>query len=275
MSYAGGVITLSDIMSGSIDHAIGMDVGSAGAWVAPANDCDGNLSNTNGGEYSTVPEGTRLFFPSSVAMPSGLAPFAQMVFKAIQKYGAFITDQTAGEGINFSIESWATWSAWAGGGGLSWSWVNGIGDTYTGAGVIPWPTVQNLANLFPWSQAVVYTPKRPFYGTEPTVPTAPISPAVVNGGSGILQVSWTAPSSSGTSAIAGYNVYIGTATGAQWPMPVTATAAAVASGSTSVNSTTTSLTISGLTAGTTYYCIIAAVTADGVGAGSTEVSAAA
>jgi hypothetical protein len=58
-------------------------------------------------------------------------------------------------------------------------------------------------------------------------------------------------------------------------MPVTATAAAVASGSTSVNSTTTSLTISGLTAGTTYYCIIAAVTADGVGAGSTEVSAAA
>ena len=275
LPYGAGMITLADLLSGSINHAISITIGSAGAWVPPANQNDGTLSNTVGGEYSTVPEGTRLFFPASVAMPAGLNPFAQMVFTAVQTYGAFIFDETAGNGLNIPVENFSLWSAWAGGQGPQWSWVNGIGDTYTGRGVLPWPVMQNLANLLPWSQLQAYAPKAGWKGTEPLVPSAPSATVVAGGTAGTITVSWTTPASNGGSAITGYNVYLGTAAAAEWPMPVNATAGAVASGSTSVASTASSLTISGLTTGTTYYAVVAAVTANGIGAGSAEVHVAA
>ena len=271
--YGAGMITLADVLSGGINHAISITIGSAGAWVPPANQNDGTLNNTVDTEYSTVPEGTRFFFPPAVPIPAGLDPFAEMVFVAIQTYGAFIFDETAGNGLNIPVENFSLWSAWAGGQGPQWSWVSGIGDTYTGRGVLPWPIMQNLANLLPWSQLQAYTPKIGWKGTEPGVPTVPQSVTAASGGSaGTITVSWAAPSSDGGSAITGYNVYMGTATTAEWPMPVNATGGAVASGSTSVASTATSLALTGLTTGTTYYFVVAAVTANGVGAGATEVS---
>jgi fibronectin type 3 domain-containing protein len=72
-------------------------------------------------------------------------------------------------------------------------------------------------------------------------------------------LSWTSPSSTGGSPITGYNVYRGTASGAE---------VLLTSGI-----TTTSYTNASLTNGTTYYYKVTAVNAAGEGPASNEVSA--
>ncbi|HWE13421.1 MAG TPA: hypothetical protein VG365_07920, partial [Solirubrobacteraceae bacterium] len=78
-------------------HAIGVQVqysrfignGLNKAWW-PAGGGDGN-----NGMMATV-EGMRLYFPPSVAMPSGLSAAAQAFFRTVQKYGIVVDDQTGG-----------------------------------------------------------------------------------------------------------------------------------------------------------------------------------
>jgi hypothetical protein len=83
-------ITEADLNSGSINHAIGMEVLSSDCdgSVAPADrtDCGSNVANAPS-------EGSYFRFAPGTAMPGGLTPFAQMVFKAISTYGMVVVDR--------------------------------------------------------------------------------------------------------------------------------------------------------------------------------------
>ena len=93
-----------------------------------------------------------------------------------------------------------------------------------------------------------------------TAPSAPLN-VVASSGNALATVAWTAPASTGGSAITGYNVYRGTSPGAESSTPV------------ATNVSGTSFTDTGLTNGTTYYYKVAAVNAVGVSPQSSEAAA--
>jgi len=93
-----------------------------------------------------------------------------------------------------------------------------------------------------------------------TVPTAPQSPAAT-AGNGSVQLSWSAPASTGGSPITGYNVYRSTTPGGEGSTPL------------KTGVTGTSFTDTTVTNGTSYYYTVAAVNAVGTGPQSAEVSA--
>ncbi len=92
-------ITENDIATGAIRHAVGM--------VVLGDSCDWSGTSVHGGlfpanrtdcGYKTPgwpAEGQWFRFPPGLAMPPRLTPFAQMVFRAIQTYGAVVVDQSA------------------------------------------------------------------------------------------------------------------------------------------------------------------------------------
>jgi len=100
-----------------------------------------------------------------------------------------------------------------------------------------------------------------FSSAPATVPGAPTGLAAT-AGNGSVALSWTAPSSSGGSAITGYDIYRGTATTDESTTPL----ATVTSGTTYIDTTVSN--------GTTYYYEVRAVNGIGVGAASNEASAA-
>jgi hypothetical protein len=90
-------ITEADVASGLIDHAIAMQVlgtecncsdssSDGGLYPADRTDCGAGIAGAPS-------EGSWFWFPAHLAMSSGLTPFAQMVFKAIQTYGMVVVDQ--------------------------------------------------------------------------------------------------------------------------------------------------------------------------------------
>ena len=93
----------------------------------------------------------------------------------------------------------------------------------------------------------------------PGAASAPTSVVATSGRSG-MSVSWTAPSSNGGSAITDYFVQYATTSGGAYTTFSDGT------------STTTSATITGLTAGSTYYVRVAAVNALTTGTYSAETS---
>jgi titin len=94
---------------------------------------------------------------------------------------------------------------------------------------------------------------------NPTAPTAPLS-LTATASAGQIALGWAAPSSNGGAAITAYNIYRGTAAGAE---------------STTAIGTSTSLTYTDSTvvSGQVYYYVIKAVNSAGVGAASNEASA--
>jgi hypothetical protein len=92
----------------------------------------------------------------------------------------------------------------------------------------------------------------------PTVPTAPTN-LVASGANATMNLSWSAPSSNGGSAVTGYNVYRGTTTGTETLLK-------------SVGATA-SYSDTAVTNGTTYYYEVSAVNGVGEGAKSAEASA--
>jgi hypothetical protein len=137
ISYLGTAITMADIQSGSIDHAIAMIVVSCNGYVAPAvrTDC--------GSSAGQLPEGSRLRFPTGMAMPSGLTTFGKMVFTALQTYGAVVTDQ--GGAVMLQGETGNDW-AYEGHSGtdpITASW-NGQAE-YSALNSMPWGQLQVLA----------------------------------------------------------------------------------------------------------------------------------
>ncbi len=93
-----------------------------------------------------------------------------------------------------------------------------------------------------------------------TLPGAP-SGLSATAGNGSATLTWSAPGTSGSSAIVGYDIFEGTSPGQEATTPVN---------STPVSST--SYTVTGLTNETTYYFTVAAVNASGQGPASNEVA---
>ncbi|HET9733615.1 MAG TPA: hypothetical protein VFP54_13160 [Acidimicrobiales bacterium] len=87
ISYLATIITESDVQSGSIDHAIPLQVPSCHGWTAPA--VRGDCRSSTG----TLLEGTWLRLPAGLSMPPGLTPLARMVFTALETYGGVVTDR--------------------------------------------------------------------------------------------------------------------------------------------------------------------------------------
>ena len=85
---------------------------------------------------------------------------------------------------------------------------------------------------------------------------------VASAGGGQVKLTWQAPGSDGGNTITGYDIYRGTAPGAEAATPV------------QVAATPTSYTAPGLTPGVTYYFYVAAANSVGAGLRSDEVSAA-
>jgi hypothetical protein len=96
--------------------------------------------------------------------------------------------------------------------------------------------------------------------TPEAVPSAPQG-LEATAGQEQVDLSWTAPTSSGGSAISGYDVFEGTTAGGEPPTPV------------ATGVTSTSTTINSLNAGTTYYFTVEAINSDGASFASSEASA--
>jgi hypothetical protein len=100
IDYMATLITETDVQAGAINHAIPVADMSCDGFIAPARsnyDCGGGV----------VPYGQYFRFPPGMAMPSGLAPLAQMIFKAIQNYGMVTVD--TGGAIQVGAEDPAGW----------------------------------------------------------------------------------------------------------------------------------------------------------------------
>jgi titin len=94
----------------------------------------------------------------------------------------------------------------------------------------------------------------------PTVPSAP-QRLLANAGSGSVSLNWSAPASDGGSAISGYDIFRGTASGTESATPI------------ATNVSSTSFTDLGVTNGTPYFYTVSAVNRVGVSPQSAEVSA--
>ncbi len=131
-------ITEADVQSGSINHAIAMEIlGDA---------CNGNIYPANRGDCGSYPgqppEGTWFRFPAGESMPSGLTPFGQMVFKAIQTYGAVVVDQ--GGAVALEADQTSTWAAegHSGTDPITASW-DGLPE-YQVVASLPWNDLQTI-----------------------------------------------------------------------------------------------------------------------------------
>ena len=105
-------------------------------------------------------------------------------------------------------------------------------------------------------------PSNEMSGTPVTVPGAP-SGLTAKAGNGSAALSWSAPSSTGGTALLGYDVFRGTTPGGETGTPLNASPI-----------TATAYTAAGLTNGTTYYFTVTAVNAQGSSAASNEASSA-
>ena len=133
-------ITEADVASGSINHAIAMEI--------VGNACNGYVYPADRGDCGSYPgeppEGTWFRFAPGTAMPSGLTPFGQMVFKAILTYGAVVVDQ--GGAVALEAEQAGDWAA--------------EGNTGTDPITASWdglPEYQVVASL-PWANLQVVDP---------------------------------------------------------------------------------------------------------------------
>ena len=96
-SWAAGLITGDDLQNGSIDHALVvaltapiLKAGATPVYLHPATAWD------NGGAYGPIKMGSRIGIPAGTPRPAGLSPLGNMVFDALQKYGAFVGDYCGG-----------------------------------------------------------------------------------------------------------------------------------------------------------------------------------
>ncbi|MGH9104853.1 MAG: hypothetical protein ACRDZX_03260 [Acidimicrobiales bacterium] len=134
ISYLATTITEADVASGSIDHAIAVVVPRCNSDVYPADrtDC--------GADPGQPAEGQWFRFAPGTPMPAGLSPFAQMVFRAIERYGMVVVDQ--GGAVMIEAEQPSDWAAegHTGTNPLTASWAGQ--PEYKVVASLPWSSLQ-------------------------------------------------------------------------------------------------------------------------------------
>jgi hypothetical protein len=101
LPVVGGLITLSDLASGEIDHAVAIMVpqAAAGVFFFPAQRTDGVSTAAN-----AIPEGARFRLPSNLNLSAlNMPPVTRMIAQAAQRYGLIVNDQT-GATVGFRAE---------------------------------------------------------------------------------------------------------------------------------------------------------------------------
>ena len=242
-------------------------------------------ATSSGGSYTTFSDGTST---TTTATVTGLTNNTVYYFKVAAVNSAGTSSYSdASSGVRPASVPPVVSSVTAGDASLTFTW-NAIthgGDnyrlyygtdstfasayTYTGTTLTSY-TVSSLTNgttyyfrVAGWNNSVTPQIATTDWSTNasgvPGAASAPTSVVATSGRSG-MSVSWTAPSSNGGSAITDYVVQYTTSAGGSYTTFSDGT------------STTTSATITGLTAGSTYYVRVAAVNALTTGTYSAETS---
>ncbi|MFT3800638.1 MAG: hypothetical protein QM766_05400 [Burkholderiaceae bacterium] len=138
-SFIPGILTVKELSSGKINHAIHIIVPrSCDTWIAPATRTDGNAART--GTEDCYQYGMAYKLPSNFVIPSNWPKVVKMIAVAARDYGLVVTDQSW-YGIGIRFENFKRQGAW-------WSKNGGIVDPYSD------PTQAGL-NFFqcpnPWS----------------------------------------------------------------------------------------------------------------------------
>lgn len=98
LPHAAGMVSLADVRSGSIEHAVALLAAEPAKWDTyswPAQRSDGWSDDSD-----AVPEGMRLRLDDDVDVASlGLHPLAEMVAFAAQDYGFIVVDQAGATGV--------------------------------------------------------------------------------------------------------------------------------------------------------------------------------
>jgi hypothetical protein len=101
LPVAAGLITLADLASGQIDHALAMLVprAKAGIFYCPAQRTDGSDSSPD-----AIPEGAHFRLDPTLDLSKlQMPPVTRMIAEAAQKYGLIVNDQT-GATVGFRAE---------------------------------------------------------------------------------------------------------------------------------------------------------------------------
>ena len=92
LALLGGVMRISDLRAGHIDHALGISIPQARSGVVawPAQRSDGNLNSPD-----AIPEGTRFRLDPRLDLSRlNLPPLTRLIAQAAQRYGLFVRDQS-------------------------------------------------------------------------------------------------------------------------------------------------------------------------------------
>ena len=93
VSQLGGLIRSYDLSSGAIRHALSWALPNSAlkaGYVWPAYGQDGDAASVYSG---FVPMGSLVAIPPGVQMPSGMSAAGQMIWRALQTYGAYVVDR--------------------------------------------------------------------------------------------------------------------------------------------------------------------------------------
>jgi hypothetical protein len=139
LGLLGGLMTVSDLRSGRIDHALAMAIPTSaqGRFVYPAQRSDGHDPSP-----SAIPEGTRFRLNPHLNIGAlHLPPLTRMIALAAQRYGMIVRDQ-AGSVSLYAQDPTPTGS-----------------NPYTGPhGLFDGMAPYQLLRPFPWSQLQVVSP---------------------------------------------------------------------------------------------------------------------
>ena len=104
ISEVATMVTEADVASGSINHALSINITDCNGWILPAThgDCGNDPGEPAEGQWFRFPPGTVC---TSAECPT---PYARMVFKAISTYGMVVMDQSGAYQIN--QEAQADWA---------------------------------------------------------------------------------------------------------------------------------------------------------------------
>ena len=138
ISEVATMVTEADVASGSINHALSINITDCNGWILPATrgDCGNDPGEPAEGQWFR-------FAPGTVCSPSQCSsPYARMVFNAISTYGMVVMDQSGAYQINQEAQAdWAN-EGEPGTDPITASWDGA--QEYTVISGLPWSDLQVL-----------------------------------------------------------------------------------------------------------------------------------